>query len=302
MRTWADSIRSELPVHRGPNPSARPLDAPAVAQVDAHPQLPMTPSMLAGVQRAAGNYAAVRLMALQRGGSTPQDVCPCSDERPDAHADAGQLATVGPRGPDTTSARDASLQREIVTIPEMTISGPRSLRDTLGTLDYYRLRHADFVDRHSADDPPVAPPRYYLGYGDKYVRRFTQLKPGLSSDGQRWLSRTLFLLQFKIENQLDASPGKFAQLEEKDEAFTDFAYGTHPDAYVEAGICELSKQDQMRIAWGPDSQDVWSPRGQAQIEEVVRQCLGRSAPIGPYPLPFPVPQLPRPQRPPPWQQ
>ncbi|MGC4067397.1 MAG: DUF4157 domain-containing protein [Polyangiaceae bacterium] len=83
---------------------------------------------------------------------------------------------------------------------------PASLRSSIGNVDYYRHRNADYLRRHTK--PP--PPDYYLTYGDKYARRFTSvLRPKLSLTGQHWLDRTFVLLQEAIEGRRDDEPRAF---------------------------------------------------------------------------------------------
>ena len=63
-----------------------------------------------------------------------------------------------------------------------------------GDLGYYNARHDDFSNRYRFCG--MSPPVYYLGYGGKYVRRFTfETNDRLTPKGQQWLARARVLLQ-----------------------------------------------------------------------------------------------------------
>lgn len=134
-----------------------------------------------------------------------------------------------------------------------------------GTETYYRDRVADFVRRH----PDAQHPSYYLDFGDKCLHQFLATKPELSGDGQRWLDTTLRLLQDAIEAKLGEDPAVFDRLELDDDAFHEFAFSTHGDVYIEAGIFTLPADDLWRILRTPDMTDVVSPDGIAEILELL---------------------------------
>lgn len=138
-----------------------------------------------------------------------------------------------------------------------------------GTLDYYRGRHNDFRLRHP--DPRVAAPEYYLSYGEKYAQRFSSLGPNdLSPAGLEWRDKTLFNLQFAIEGRRALNPLAFARLELDNHAFTAFAYATHPQAYVDAGLLTLPATDLVRIGLTPDIRDLATADGLSQIADVLK--------------------------------
>lgn len=127
-----------------------------------------------------------------------------------------------------------------------------------GSSDYYQQRYDDFVARN----PGVDPPDYYLGYGQKYAERFSSLDGrDLSPEGLAWRDATLVALQQAIEDKRTEDPEAFAELERDPEAFRRFAFGTHPDAYVESGLYDLPVQDLLVIAGTPDINDVLSQEG-----------------------------------------
>lgn len=141
---------------------------------------------------------------------------------------------------------------------------PADLRSKVGTLDYYKARHEDFVRRN----PGKTPPDYYLGYGDKYANRFLkETAPKMTKGGQEWLQRTFVALQNKIEDMRQKDPAAFARLEQDPEAFRKFAYGTHPDAYVESGLSKLPPSDLVKVALTPDVKDLLTKDGIAQMVE-----------------------------------
>ncbi len=140
----------------------------------------------------------------------------------------------------------------------------------VGGLDHYRCRARDAVRRR----PGAAPPSYYLAYGDRYARRFTEeTRPLLSPAGRRWLDRTRRRLQEAIEARRASDPAGFAALEVDAERFADFAYATHPAAYLEAGLAGLPARDLVLIATTPDVQDLLTSRGLAQVGAVLHGLL-----------------------------
>jgi hypothetical protein len=158
-----------------------------------------------------------------------------------------------------------------ITLPETTIvaTPPAALRSQIGTLDYYKQRASDFVSRN----PGQPPPDYYLFYGDKYVNRFkTALRPSLSPAGQAWVDCTLAALQTAIENRRDANPWGFAELELDNAAFRAFAFGTHPNAYVSCGVCDLSIIDETKISLTPDFRNLLTLGGVQQVVDTFLQC------------------------------
>lgn len=137
-------------------------------------------------------------------------------------------------------------------------NNPADLTDSIGTLEYYRQRHDDFVSRN----PGVEPPDYYMDYGDKYARRFTEeLYPNLSERGQEWLVDARRGLQERIEARRAEDPAAFAELERNPDAFRRFAYDTHPDAYLDAGLASLPPRDLIQIPLTPDRRDLLSADG-----------------------------------------
>ncbi len=136
-----------------------------------------------------------------------------------------------------------------------------------GELSYYRARHDDFLNRYHFCG--LTPPVYYLGYGDKYVRRFTfETQDRLTPKGKAWLARARVLLQVSIEDELIRDPAAFDRLERNDAAFTRFAYDTHPDAYWDAGLGELDLFDLTNIGLTPDARDLFGWDGIVQVADI----------------------------------
>lgn len=147
---------------------------------------------------------------------------------------------------------------------------PRRLPSCVGTLNYYRLRHEDFVRRH----PNLEPPYYYLDYGEKYAARFMfQLRPQLSKQGQAWVGRTFERLQGALEDRLNRDRTKFDDLERDSEAFAKFAYETHAAAYLGAGLHSLPLADLLLIVQTPDAEDIFTKDGLAQIWKTVETLV-----------------------------
>lgn len=142
-----------------------------------------------------------------------------------------------------------------------------------GALTYYGARHGDFASRYAGCG--LTPPTYYLGYGEKYVGRFTNsTAPMLTSEGQAWLARARVNLQVAIENRRQADPLDFDRLEKNDGAFTSFAYGTHADAYWDAGLGELDLFDLATIGTTPDMRDLLAYDGLTQVADIGTRLLG----------------------------
>ena len=145
---------------------------------------------------------------------------------------------------------------------------PADLWNRVGDLNYYRDRNDDFIRRN----PGRSPPDYYLGYGDKYAQRFTtDLRSKLSAAGQVWDSKALTLLQRAMEQRRTGDPAAFAALELDGTQFRSFAFGTHPAAYIGAGLATLDPQDVLLIVDTPDVKDLLTDDG---IKQIVATALG----------------------------
>jgi len=137
-----------------------------------------------------------------------------------------------------------------------------------GDLQYYNRRHTDFTGRYS-DCADVTPPDYYLGYGMKYVSRFTnETNQRLTPEGQSWLIRARENLQLAIENRREADERDFDRMEKNNDEFRAFAFASHPDAYWEAGLGELSVFDLANIGATPDFADLLGWDGLAQAADI----------------------------------
>jgi hypothetical protein len=135
-----------------------------------------------------------------------------------------------------------------------------------GTRDYYKQRYDDFVRRN----PGVTPPDYYLGYGDKYCQKFSQLSSkDLTPEGLKWRDATLKNLQSAIEKKRMEDPEGFAKLERDPAAFKSFCYDTHPDAYIQGGLFKLPAQDLLKIASTPELRDLLGKDGIKQTLDVL---------------------------------
>lgn len=143
------------------------------------------------------------------------------------------------------------------------MTGPRPV-DT-GTAHYYLDRFADFRLRC----PEFEPPSYYLDYGNKCLHQFLATKPSLSLRGQRWVEDTLQLLQDMMEQERSKDAARFTALEQDDDAFREFAFGTHSRAYQTAGVFELNARDLWKIVRTPDLSDLLSDDGMKEILQLV---------------------------------
>ena len=139
-------------------------------------------------------------------------------------------------------------------------SKPADLREKIGTRDYYLERYKDFRKRN----PDEKAPTYYLNYGLKYYDRFDGLKSTVSELTQEWITRTASTLQEKMETANFEDGKKFADLERSPEEFKEFAYDSHPSAYMEGGLSSVPLSDLVRIPFVPNASDVLSPIGLSQ--------------------------------------
>jgi uncharacterized protein YqjF (DUF2071 family) len=152
---------------------------------------------------------------------------------------------------------------------------PASCAELFGKADYYQARHDDFVVRH--DD--LRPPDYYLGYGRKYFLRFHELREKLSQAGKDWVDRTAKILQKLIEDARDEDLFGFDALECDPDAFKHFAYGTHPQAYLDGGIADLPPTDILKVAQAPDTEDLLTHDGLAQVVRTAMEVLREKTPV-----------------------
>ncbi len=166
--------------------------------------------------------------------------------------------------------------------PASSSSGPRAAGASalpaavpaLGEMDYYQRRIADFKRRH----PDLPVPTYYSRYASKYIDRFTyEIGPTLSPAGQAWVARARKNLQVAMEKKRAADPAAFDRLERNDEAFRQFAFSTHPAAYLDAGLGKLPLSDLIKIGAGPDLEDILNPAGLEQVETTAVQVAESKA-------------------------
>lgn len=151
---------------------------------------------------------------------------------------------------------------------EPTCDAPMSTSPNAGC-DYYRKRKEDFDARHTCpgcDSHPA--PDYYIDYGLKYCEKFSSdLNGKLSPTGKAWLAETRCALQQKLEDGLQADPS----LELDSDVFREFAFGTHPSAYLESGFADLPIRDLIEIAKQPELSEYLDAETWKQIIEVGRE-------------------------------
>ena len=140
----------------------------------------------------------------------------------------------------------------------------------LGSRYYYKIRHNDFVKRHK-EDKNVKTPSYYLDYGDKYLKRFSdETNDKLTDEGKVWLNEVRGNLQELMEKGLKENPN----IETDDKKFTSFAFDTHVEAYLNENgtvpITQLNTLDLVRILLTPDAKDLLSEDGKRQADEMFK--------------------------------
>jgi hypothetical protein len=130
---------------------------------------------------------------------------------------------------------------------------------------YYRARDDDFRQRH----PGLQAPPYYLQYGEKYAHRFTEeTLAAMGPHGRAWLQQVFVQLQQSLEDLRARDPAGFDRLEQDPAAFQRFAYATHRDAYLGAGLATLSTPELLAIGLTPDVKDLLAPEGLEQVAAV----------------------------------
>ncbi len=138
---------------------------------------------------------------------------------------------------------------------------PRLLPHLIGTLDYYRGRFVDYVRRHGFYPPP---PDYYLDYGDKYAHRFKlETRPKLSDNGKKWVDKTLTLLQEAIEKAVKTNRSDFDEWEKESNGvrLRQYAFDSHPKAYINGGLATLPFSDLIEVLNTPDPEDILTIEG-----------------------------------------
>lgn len=144
---------------------------------------------------------------------------------------------------------------------------PSDFSALLGSDEYYLARRRDFELRHPGENAP----KYYEEYGNKYLHKFKyDTKYSLSSEGQKWLTQTLENLQKSMEYEIQRSNG---EIENDSNIFQDFAYRTHPAAYIDAGLFDLPISDLIIIGTTPDFADLLTPSGLEQIIKVGQEFI-----------------------------
>lgn len=133
-------------------------------------------------------------------------------------------------------------------------------------------------------------------YGYKYCVRFTNvLMPTLSDDGKRWLTLAKQLLQEYMEAgvadmnfvsvrnkdynsryNLNSEKGLekfYTKVENRNDEFRDFAFATHPDAYLDAGMTGIPISDKIKVSMTPDFKEWGSGKTWEQAMIVMEEQI-----------------------------
>ena len=145
-----------------------------------------------------------------------------------------------------------------------------------GTPEYYVWRANNFVERN----PGCQPPSYYMNYGYKYSKRFSEETiHKLSPLGKKWLIEVLNNLQDIMEDRLTTEKADGSiDLELLEDDFMKFAYNSHVEAYwnnLEGHIplYLLPISDLITIASTPDFKDIINRNGIIQVAEIVSRLI-----------------------------
>ncbi|MBX2900740.1 MAG: hypothetical protein KF775_13885 [Cyclobacteriaceae bacterium] len=137
----------------------------------------------------------------------------------------------------------------------------------LGDPNYYQWRNDDYNVRAGLAGDKTPAPEYYLGYGDKYIKRFTyETSRELSGQGNEWLGKARYNLQALMEKGLNSDP----MMERNNSAFQKFAFESHVPAYVDAGVLGLDFLDKTHTLTTPDAKDLLSDLGRQQAQAVMK--------------------------------
>ncbi|OWP82908.1 hypothetical protein BWK59_13375 [Flavobacterium davisii] len=142
----------------------------------------------------------------------------------------------------------------------------------LGHTGYYAWRARDFMRQNKG----MAVPDYYMGYGHKYINRFTnETNRTMSSAGRTWLKEARKNLQVAIENRLAQPDG--ADLERNNDKFRSFAFDSHVDAYWNENgkvpLYTLGAVDLTKILLTPDVKDLTSSDGLRQVKDMMGKFI-----------------------------
>lgn len=128
--------------------------------------------------------------------------------------------------------------------------------------DYFRQRADDFARRN----PDAVAPELYQGQGQRSLEKLSSLgAKDLQPAGLAWRDRAVKGLQDAVEQKRAADPAGFAQLERDPEAFKKFTSEALSQACVQAGVLNLSAQDQVKLATTPELRDLLGKEGVKQI-------------------------------------
>jgi hypothetical protein len=161
-------------------------------------------------------------------------------------------------------------------IPPTYYFGPMQIKSSVPYVGNKIDKGKDWWSKVLNTEPLKPPyPEYNKGtpiiresYGYKYCVVFSNyLMPKLSPEGQKWLKLARIYLQQYMEQGLitemyiskynkkfnkDVKVKTLKDVELNDSWFKEFAFATHPDAYLDAGLLNISIADKMEVCLTPD--------------------------------------------------
>lgn len=144
-------------------------------------------------------------------------------------------------------------------------------KDIIGTKSYYVFREKDFKNR---SENKKTPPDYYLNYGNKYCKAFSEkTRPKLSAQGKTWLDKTLIALQEAIEKKLKIEP----KIELDSTKFRKYCFDSHPDAYIKSGLFKLGPEDLFQVAMTPEWRDLLTEESMIQVLQIIKKWSSEKA-------------------------
>ncbi|TPX69593.1 hypothetical protein SpCBS45565_g02314 [Spizellomyces sp. 'palustris'] len=118
---------------------------------------------------------------------------------------------------------------------------------------------------------PCGPDGYAIGYGNKFCSKFQENADKFTDKGEEWMYKVMSCLQEslvpKLPNNSTSSPKPMSCSELKS-----FAYSTHPNCYLSAGVCTLHPKDWIVLLNSIGIQELFTIETIEQALAVAKGC------------------------------
>ncbi|KAF2454352.1 hypothetical protein BDY21DRAFT_266411, partial [Lineolata rhizophorae] len=126
-----------------------------------------------------------------------------------------------------------------------------------------------FYDDCLEDECQCGADGYPIGYGLHYCEEFTDAKSQMSDAGKDWVAETMLCLQNELVPWATGSrTGSCTQLKE-------YAFGTHPECYVNSGLCTLPPTDWIVVVQTVGLQELFGSWGALKASLQAAQGCGK---------------------------